>query len=564
MKNNTNPLTESYPAQHVSDDLRMRVKRLAAQHNDKAGQKAQTKRKRRLVLSYGAAAAVVGVGALLQPKFAAAAVIARIEKALDGVRNVHEVTWEQGRNTERWWKVGEVSRTEYPGSTVVIRDGKRYQWLHESNKVIVQPERPLSSKLARSGFTMASLMRDLKLSGWTGSLETLSDTIENGKAFQRFQVTMKSWEGVMRVVLLVDPTTQLPKRYEGFIKRESGWEPFNRVELEYNQPESPALFSTEFPGARVLDMATEKALWKEKLEQTIAEVKLGEHVIKVRDVRVNPQGAVFVLYTTGKTFNDYTWKPSGEWGTAELTRDWQIQLVGGGYKHQEIYNTHLLTKEWSPKSLGAQPILRDGQVLQGEWFIPNAPQPTVPSTVTLRFTDTPTKLTSTLTLAPTKQSDFVPDYWPSIVMLPFTGDFEGKELRKRFESARSTELMLHRASLPQALESIEAEEVLSATPDHNFLIKKAQVLGLLGRREAAEKAVQQAITQQADQNRRFPKQYENDYFFWEQVCTTWYAIGDETKAVEMREKAMALAQHSFPGRVKWYREHPEDLKPKLD
>ena len=95
-------------------------------------------------------------------------------------------------------------------------------------------------------------------------------------------------------------------------------------------------------------------------------------------------------------------------------------------------------------------------------------------------------------------------------------------------------------------------------------MEKATVLGLLKRPEEAKQALQAAIARQEIEVKRYPEFNKDDGFFWEQVCTTWYAIGDETKAVEMREKAMALAQHSFPGRVKWYREHPEDLKPKLD
>lgn len=587
-KTTPNALTESYPAQRVSDDLRLRVKRLAAQHDDKASLRARSQRKRRLILSYGGAVAAVGAGLFLQPKFAAAAVLGRIEHALDGVRTFHEVAWEQGRSTERWWKVGEVSRTETPSSTVVIRDGKHYQWLRESNKVIVQPAKPRNSPLSRSGFTITSLIHDLRRSGWTGSLEALSDTTESGKTFQRFQVTMKSWEGAMRVVLVVDPATQLPKRYEGFVQRDGNWEPFNRIELEYNQPESPTLFSGEFPGARVLDLEKEKVLWQEKLEHAIAEVKLGERTIQVRDIRVNPQGAIFVLYTAGKTFKDYVWKPSGAWGTAELPRDWQLQLVGGDYKCEDIYNRQLLTKEWSRKNLGAQPVLRSGEVLQGTWFIPTAPRPSAPKSVTVRFAAAPTNLhgpalehegrrvmlaqetllpdyrQASVTLTPTPQSDFVPDYWPTLVKMPLSDDFAGKELRQRFESVRSTELMCHRATLPQALEAIQTEEALTSAPDHNFLIKKTQVLGLLGRRAEAEKTLQQALVAHSDQSRHFPKQYENDYFFWEQVCTAWYAIGDEAKAVEAREKALVLARPSFPGRVTWHQEHPNDLRPKLD
>ena len=599
MKNNTNPLTESYPAQRVSDDLRMRVKRLAAQHDDSAAQKAQTLRKRRLVLSYGAAAAVVIGGIALQPRIATATALSRMSAAVEGVQTAHILSWQTRSVTDptptesETWFAGNSVRLKSERGVQIFSNGKNYFYSPERNRVVMKSAEG-AAQFNSSGFSVAALKRDIARWGWTDRIETLGTISENGRSYKKFALYREEPAGKVRIIFWVDPATDLPQRSELGLWKDGHWEVFGGSELRYNETLDAKLFEPKFPGATIVDYDAEKKHWQAALENSTAQLKLGERTVKIRDVRVNEQGAIFVLYTCGKTYEDafHRSSESADWWSG-TPRDWSVSLrddQGVLYTQREINFEGYVGKERKRMALGNRPILKEGELLQGDWFIPTTPQPRAPQSVRLRFHADPKNLhgealnkahgsrftqlsengdefrqswsaTGDLTVSPEPQSGFLPDYWPHIVALISDGE---TELRQQFEATRSDALEKHRATLPDALTAIQAEEALTPEPGAQLLLKKARVLGLLKRPTEATQALQAALVSQAREVERFPQLHQDDYFFWEQVCTAWYAIGDDAKAIEAREKAMALSQRSFPGRVKWYREHPEDLKPKLD
>lgn len=594
-KHTPNPLTASYPALPVSDDLRLRVKRLAAQHDDqrRPARKTHPVFQSRRVLVYGAAALLLGAGAALQPRLATATALSRMSAALEGVHSAHLIQWQTRSVTDptltrsESWFSGDLARIENDRGTQIFRDGKNYFYSPEHERVLVKAaEGP--ARYNSSGFTIASLQRDLTRWGWQDKLERLGPIQKDGKHYQQVAITRAEPAGTVRILLLVDPKTDLPQKTELSLLKDGQWKVFGGSELRYNEALPDTLFTPRFPGARVVDLDQQKKLWKERIESVVAEVKLGERTVKIRDVRVNEQGAIFVLYTCGKTYEDGFSQPKGDnYRWPKTPRDWEIHLPG--YRQQEIPFSGFVGTQRKTSALGTRPILADGELLQGDWFTPLSVQTDAPKTIALQLNAHPKNLhgdqlnrehwsgyrqvvrsgypqrqswsaLATLPLTPEPQSGFLPDYWSALV-----NDFESAEeaertLRLSFEEVRIETLMTHRATLSSALESLALQEKLTpySPPPATLFLKRATVLGLLGRRAEAEQALQTALTHPT------PNATGDDYFYWEQVCTAWYAIGDAAKAIEARERALALAQPKFPGRVTWYRQHPDDLKPKLE
>ncbi len=614
--NQPNALTESYPAQRVSDDLRLRVKHLAAQHDDKADQRAQSRRKRRRVLSYGAAALVIGCGIALQPRIATATALSRMSAAMEGIQTAHILSWQtrsvtdSTRTESETWFSGDSVRLKSEGGIQIFRDGKNYFYSPERNRVVVKSAEGAFGH-NRSGFSVAAMKRDIARWGWSDRIETLGMVNENGRSYKQLALYRDEPAGKIRVLFLVDPKTDLPQRCEVNLLKDGRWEVFGGTELRYNETLDPKLFVVNFPGAQIVNYDQERKRWHQEMENTVAEVKVGERTVKIRDVRVNEQGAIFVLYTCGKTYEDALHQTPGstDWWPG-IQRDWKVELTdseGTKYVHEEIKFMSSMDKARKRESFGVQPILKDGEIVQGDWFIPLTAEPKTPTSVTLHVRAHPkdlhgkelheaywgksvraikTQLTphsastqlfgakddrvresewiakGTLTLQPQQQPGFLPDYWPHVVDA-MRGD-DDKELRGTFEALRSASLAKHRATLPLALRSLELQQTLTPEPRTSFWLEKATVLGLLKRPEEAKQALQAAIARQEIEVKRYPEFNKDDGFFWQSLSTVWYAIGDEKKAIEMREKAMKLEQRNFPARVQWYREHPEDLKPKLD
>ena len=565
MNENTNPLTESYPTLSVSDDLRMRVKRLAAQSEPKPARTTP----RRFALALGAAV-VLGGGAFFQPRIATAVALTRMNVAMEGVKTAHVTSWQMrslsdtSKTYSETWFRGDQVRLKDERQIQIFREGKNYFYSPERNRVVVKSAQGAAT-FNSSGFSVAALKRDIAQWGWSDRIETLGEVSERGKTYKKFALYRDEPAGKVRVIFLVDPKTDLPQRSEmSLLPKDGTWEVRGGSELRYNEALDPKLFNPVFPGATVVDYDQEKKHWKAALENTVAKIQVGERTVAIRDIRVNEQGAIFVLYTCGKTYDDAFHKSLGsaDWWPG-TSRDWSVSLTdaeGTIYTPREIHFEGVVGKERKRENLGNRPVLLDGELLQGDWFIPTTPTVKQPSSVTLRV-HLSGSAKGTLTLTPTPQSDFLPDYWPHVVTSISDGE---TELRQQYEETRSSLLETHRATLPQALEAVLTEEALTPEPGHALLLKKARVLGLLARPDEAKQALAQAIVRFEKECQLYSFARNDDYFFWEQVCTAWYAIGDEAKAIEARDKAFALAKRQFPGRIKWYQEHPEDLKPKLD
>jgi len=563
-----NPLTESYPALPVSDDLRLRVARLAAQSEAKTHRPAP----RRWVLAATCATVALVGGVALQPRLATANTLSRMSAALDGVRTVHLIHWQAKsvsdptqEKSEEWFS-GERVRREDSRGILVFHDGKRYHFNPQRNRVVVEAAKG-AAQFNNSGFSIKAMAADIARWGWKDKIETLSPSLVS--------ITRDEPAGKVRVLITVDPKTDLPQSYALALLKNGQWENFGNATLRYNEPLDDALFSGEFPGATVIDSDQEKRHWQERLEATVSEAKVGERTVRIRDLRVNERGAIFVLYTCGKTYKDGDafsqmtgsdkWWPGGN-------RDWEVSLTaadGTRYYPQAIHFEGFIDSTVKRVSLGNRPVLQDGELLQGDWFIPLSPEPKAPESVRLRVKASPKNLhgaalqkstsdtwtaTGVLTARPMPQAGFLPYYWASVVALHGADEEASeKELRRLFEDTRGGYLEEQRSTLPQALAALEAASQLETEVPPFRLLQKARVLGYLGRTAEAKATLAQALPLVEKIHDKWGAIHH-----WKAVGAAAYAMNDEAQARVALDKVLALSY--LPSELEKYRNHPEALR----
>lgn len=546
-----NPLTESYPALPVSDDLRLRVARLAAQSEAKTVKPAP----RRWVLAATCATVALLGAVALTPRLATANTLSRMSAALDGVRTVHLIHWQAKsvsdptREKSEQWFLGDAVRLENSLGILVYRDGKRYHFNPQRNRVVVEAAKG-AGQFNNSGFSIKAMAADIARWGWKDKIETLSPTLVS--------ITRDEPAGKVRILITVDPKTDLPLSYELALLKNKQWENFGNATLRYNEPLDDALFSGEFPGATVIDSDQEKRHWQQALEGTVTEAKVGERTVRIRDLRVNEKGAVFVLYTCGTTFQEAfskmkvagsdKWSPQGK-------RDWEVSLTaadGTCYYPQAIPFEGIIDSTIKRASLGNRPVLKDGELLQGDWFIPLSPQPKAPTSVRLQVKTASGR--GALTARPTPQAGFLPDYWASVVVMHGADEAAGeRELRRLFEDTRGGYLEEQRSALPQALAALEAASQLETGVQPFRLLQKARVLGYLGRTAEAKVTLAQALPLVEKTEGKWEATQ-----LWKAVGAAAYAMNDEAQARAALDKVLALSY--LPSELEKYRNHPEALR----
>ncbi|MGC4048046.1 MAG: hypothetical protein QM758_30005 [Armatimonas sp.] len=470
--NEKNILEESYPALEVSDDLRMRVQRLAAQSDDaRAAHVTRRTMKRRVALA-GALAGVAVIGVAFGPRVATAAQLWRVQNALGKLKSAHIIQWQaiEGgpRQTVETWFSGNSVRMKKQDGNIQIFDGAyNYFYTPASNQVVRKAaEGPYAHN--PSGFTLESIKRDMtSVVGENAYMERLGAIQENGKTLQKIASYHTEPAGKVRMLLFVDPETSLPQRMEMALQEKGvgTWKTLGGGEFRFNETLPSSLFSPNFPGAKLIDTDALRKSWQERVEKTVvAEARLGARTVKVRDVQVNSQGAIFVLYTCDKAWEDGFMKDDQGGWWPDAARDWDLRIPG--YRRLAMHFGGFYAKEKRQSSQGIRPVLEDGGQLQGDWFIPLAEKPALPRQVALEGIAHPSNLhgdavvkeahtlftqaapddfkrhaawsaAAKLTLAPTPyEGDFAPEYWPYLISDQGSEESFSKELSQQYTETR--------------------------------------------------------------------------------------------------------------------------------
>lgn len=380
-------LSHAFPdAGGPSDGLRRRVRLLAARHEERRTRRALWRRRVRAGFALVAAGAVVILALIAVPKLPAAYALSRMAEAAEDAKSAHATMWrieENGARTkmgESWYQ-NKRWRKESPRDVEVYTGDVLYAYEPAANVVKVRRRGDGPFAYNASGFSVGAIARDFARWGWSDQLRYVGETSVDGRPAR--EVVIQRGSVGERVVLFADPKTNLPFRVDVQSQRATGdWATEQITELRYNDVLPAHFFAADFPKtARRFDVAQGEREWKRRLAPGIVRKRLGERTLVVRDLQVNENGDVFLLYTAGMlpsdaggSVNDV--ELTDEFGTPYL-RQWGLQP----YMH----------------SVRPHPNFREGYVLNGEalegtWWVPatEQPRPWKPRQFTLTFRAMPT------------------------------------------------------------------------------------------------------------------------------------------------------------------------------
>lgn len=533
-----NALAHAFPdAGAPSDDLKRRVRLLAARHDEQRTRRALWRRRFRAGLALVGAATVLAAALIAAPRLRAAATLEQMARAMDNTRSAHMTTWQVSENAppaksgETWYQNGRW-RIENKQNVQIYANG--VLWTYEPQAALARFQRNADGPFAfnGSGFSLAATLRDFARFGWLRRMEIreLGDmTQSDGRRVRRISVRQDS-EPAGRMVLLVDTQTDLLvgieyQRSDG--ESNMGWTTVQRSDIRYNEALAAGFFAPDFPPeTRVLDVAAGRQQWERRLARGLARRRVGERTLVVRDVQVNAGGDVFVLYTAGAHPDDMN--DSGqvtltdEFGTPYVRRildGFQPYLFGrrtnpgyvfGGEKLEGVWWTPKTeqTQPWKPRRLRltfrVSPIVRHES--WDDWekakanVKPGEPLPLAGKALL----DVPKQNAAFSFFVARPAATLLPEY------MPYMGyPLDGYVVQIRRATARADHFRDTERNFARALacyrEAIALGEAHSrdtgqplAQPDEWFAVY--EVLRALGRNDEARAALERADTQNRNRN----------------------------------------------------------------
>ncbi len=450
-------LHDAYPAMQPSPQLRARVAEMAAAHALRTTRQRTVRLRLRAGLGLAGAAAMLALMVMMWPRVVLAQMLRRMDAAMNGAQSAHIISWKikeggsRVKERETWHQNGRLRLETWPSQETgqsrrieVFTDGRLWRYEPQFDKVTVRrQDGPFGSQ--PGGFTGAACIRRFTSSNWRNKVSVRSENVQvGGRAARRVHIQTSGAMEDYNIVLLVEAATDLPIEMEMEVTSvHSGKKLKLFAEFQFDQVLAASLFEPKFPaGTRVVDHDKGKEEWRQRLAKGIARQKVGDRTIVIRDLQVNAEGDVFLLYTAGKRPGD-----SFRGGQAYAGRDWEISLMdefGTEYK-------------WSNPTMGFQPMSGNGKAdpnspngyvfngerLEGDWWIPSVPQkPWKPRRFTITFQVNPTNLhgdwdgpvlktnlseTARFTLPVQRPATaLVPDYMPYM----FMGLWREEDVRK--------------------------------------------------------------------------------------------------------------------------------------
>jgi outer membrane lipoprotein-sorting protein len=361
------------PPVKPSEALRQRVAAVTEAHARPVSRRDERSRRGgrrwralRIGLALAGAAAVALAAISIAPTLVAAQALRRMQAAISDARSMHEVAWHLNSDGSRvktyeiWYQGGRWRfETRSHGQIQVSGGGRLWSYDPQLHQVTVRrAEGPFAYN--PSGFSMTSLSRDFARWGWQTTIRMLDDRVTAGRRVHQVTITQPHDPG--RLLLLVDAATDLPIQIQSQLEMNGRWTTQGLSVLHYNEPLPAVLFEPRFPStAPVVDLDHARREWQRRLAKGIARKHVGDRTIVLRDLQVNADGDVFLLYTAGGL-------PQDVW------RDWSIELT-------DELGTRYLAGEGVIEAYvpihgrrGGKGYLFDGQKLEGAWWVPVVPQ----------------------------------------------------------------------------------------------------------------------------------------------------------------------------------------------
>ena len=269
-------------------------------------------------------------------------------------------------------------RMERGTSYQIWNSGKSWQVEPDLKRVTVKsaPEGPFTYN--PSGFSAKAMIADLARWNWRDKIEVGSDEFE-GIPVTRVTITQPGEKE--RLVLMADRNTSMPIAFLMQGNTPNGWHQSAVARASYDKPLDPALFAPKFDSSMpVVDLDKEKIAFLAGIEKPIKSFNWENRVVAIRVIDMNQNGDIFLMYSDGET-------------KAQRQRDADAVLAfpHDGMPHKVVvpYVSHpsievtgsdgvayLSCGSLQPYITGPSEkfakgvVLRNGEVLEGLWLIP--------------------------------------------------------------------------------------------------------------------------------------------------------------------------------------------------
>jgi outer membrane lipoprotein-sorting protein len=307
----------------------------------------------------------------------------RLENAVSDVKSAHQVWWKIGpdgarsKEAETWYQEGEwriETDDENRPSVQIYNGGRLYSYDKKTDKVTYwRAKGPFGFN--PSGFSIKAMIGDEGRWGWKDRIERQGRGVLNGRAVEKVLVLRANEPD--RTLISVDSRTDRPIRMETETERGGEWITSGLAEMEYDRPIPPSAFDPRGVSktATFFNRDEGKRLWGEKLAKGIAKRRLGSRTVVLRDVQVNDDGDVFILYTAGSpvdpwagfAFNVGSIGVTDNLGTRYITTDCSLSPV-----------------EFS-SSAPPKGYVFERAMLEGVWFAPLEPMKKRARSLTITF-----------------------------------------------------------------------------------------------------------------------------------------------------------------------------------
>jgi hypothetical protein len=330
----------------------------------------------RVAIACGTAALAFGSIAFLAPRAQAITTLSRISGAVDALPAWHFVTYApdlSGKLTksgETWsadGRVREVSergktmRYLVSGETILYRQGEPY--------AMRLPGRNASDQIQRlSGF-----VRQMQTSVYMQRVEVRPNQRIEGRAATQL-ISYAKAEPV-RVTLAADSRTDIPFLATVESRVGNGWQVVRRIDIDTN-PVPTAKVALDLPaGVEVVDEKVARQQWIKRLSKPLG-AYVGDHApLEVRDVWVNREGVVFVLYTNGRS-NRLGGGAQDPLELIGVKDDRGTRYLSGESLQGTMYTT---------KGEFVRGLVIDGREVQAAFFVPAKPAAGEPRTLQISF-----------------------------------------------------------------------------------------------------------------------------------------------------------------------------------
>jgi hypothetical protein len=279
----------------------------------------------------------------------------------------------------------------------------------------------------------------------------------------------------------------LPALTEHQLRENGRWTTVAQTELDLEGSVSPNLFATPSRGVRIYDLRAYGAQVGSRFARPLANKRFATRTIALRDVQVNRDGDLFILYTDGSTpkknrlvFPDSI--PVDDRGTTYTG-------TAGGIEPFMYHENPQLSRG----------MVVDGEVMQGFCVVPLVPVTPLPTsalptkvTITFGFTERQGNKTfsgrTRFTVPVRRTESLLPTYAPDLAILMLDG---GEE---QFKQTRESGRRMHYSNAQDwsGMIGSSGRAIGQGVSDVHTYLDRATAFGQLGRPEQARQALSAA------------------------------------------------------------------------